>query len=141
MSYQLRAPHPPGSNAGSSGSESDADEDDNISDWASSLGDARRTKSLFDSTILNSPEEALRHDSESHHFSLENECRRLGLDTYERMRLINYIRKEVGWFWRRSELIGQNATPEQVGRLGKEDEIWEDDAFLKPVISDDPLLR
>jgi protein arginine N-methyltransferase 3 len=59
------------------------------------LGDARQTQSLFDNNVLPTPEAALEHDRSVHGFDLSRFVEDKGLDVYGRMRLINYIRKEV----------------------------------------------
>lgn len=80
----------PDDDASSSGAESDR-----LSDWASSLGEAMQTKSLFSDRLLPSPNEALAYDTKEHGFNVKEECQRKGLDLYGRMRLINWIRREV----------------------------------------------
>ena len=96
MSYRLPATRLSTSTCISgSGSSSNGDENDRISDWASSLGPARRTKSLFDETILPTPEEALSHDEKEHSFRLREVGDIFGLDLYGRMKLVNWIRKTV----------------------------------------------
>ena len=143
MSYRL----PPSALAGisatatpsnpSSGSETD----DHLSDWASSLGAALRTKSLFDDLFFPTPEAALRHDEAKYGFGFKEVSERLGLDLYGRMKLVNWIRKEVrgssGFM-----LIHKRPKPGEVeercmagGVLSGEEDL------LVPVIEDDPLLR
>ncbi|KAL1406590.1 hypothetical protein Q8F55_008296 [Vanrija albida] len=123
MSFQVSAHAPPPSDSGS-----DTDSDDGrCSDWASSLGEARRTKDLFGDKVHASPEEALAA-AKAAGFDLAATSERLGLDLYGRMRLINWIRKS-------------HATPEQVAALAKDDEKLKDDALLVPVVADDPLLQ
>lgn len=111
-----------------SGSESGSDNDDRCSDWASSIGEAWQTRSLFDQTIYPNSERAIAGDKAKHNFDLEATVARLQLDIYGRMRLINWIRKE-------------KLTPEQVSAIASNDPKLKDDAFLAPVIADDPLLR
>ena len=72
-------------------SDSDADFDDDASDWAS-IPDVS-TKSLFDDSLHPSPEEALAHDKARWAYDLEAEVERLNLDVYGRMRLIGIARK------------------------------------------------
>ncbi|KAI9638963.1 S-adenosyl-L-methionine-dependent methyltransferase [Dioszegia hungarica] len=116
---------PPNAAPSSSGSDTD-DLDDGCSDWASSFGEARRTKSLFDDTVHASPELAMKHDASLHRFDLDAVCKDRELDMYGRIRLVNLIRRD-----------GLN--PDQVSTLGKE---WmTDDSLLPPVIADDPLLQ
>lgn len=120
MSFSVSAHAPPPSDSGS-----DTDSDDGrCSDWASSLGEARRTKDLFSDKVHSSPEEALAA-AKAAGFDLGATSERLSLDLYGRMRLINFIRK--------------GATAEQVNKLTADD--LKDDALLVPVLADDPLLR
>lgn len=74
---------------------SSGDDNDSVCDWASSLGEALQTRSLFSSTILTTPQAALQHDESQHGYSLKGESDRLELDLYGRMKLVNYIRKNV----------------------------------------------
>lgn len=74
---------------------SSSDGTDSLCDWTSSLGEALHTKSLFSETILPNPQAALNHDEQKFGLSLSNECSRLNLDLYGRVRLINWIRREV----------------------------------------------
>jgi protein arginine N-methyltransferase 3 len=85
----------PTSSRSTASSETGSDRED-FSDWASSLHGARRTQSLFDAdTVLDTPEECLEHDERVHGYDVQKEGERLGLDDYGRIRLINYIRREV----------------------------------------------
>jgi protein arginine N-methyltransferase 3 len=70
-------------------------EEDRLSDWASSLGAALQTKSLFSDRQFPNPEAALAYDTEEHNFDIKAESISKGLDLYGRMRLINWIRSEV----------------------------------------------
>jgi protein arginine N-methyltransferase 3 len=70
-------------------------EEDRLSDWASSLGEALQTKSLFSDRIFPNPEAALEYDTKEHGFDIKAESQNKGLDLYGRMRLINWIRREV----------------------------------------------
>lgn len=71
-------------------------EEDRLSDWASSLGEALQTKSLFSDRTFPNPEAALASDFKEHGFDLKAESQRKNLDLYGKMRLINWIRREVG---------------------------------------------
>ncbi|WVQ66117.1 uncharacterized protein L199_004295 [Kwoniella botswanensis] len=126
MSYQVNVP-PSAASISSSSSISD-EEDDRLSDWASSLGEARQTKSLFDETVLPTPEAALEHDANIWDFRLNETCQRLGLDMFGRIRLINLIRNA-------------GLTKDQIDALSPTDQLFKDDNLLKPVIPDDPLLQ
>lgn len=81
----------------SSGSSDTADaESATFSDWASSLHGAHRTLSLFDDSLLDSPQDAVAYDARVHGFDLDQVLATLSLkDDYARIRLVNYIRKEV----------------------------------------------
>jgi hypothetical protein len=74
---------------------SSSGEEDRLSDWASSLGEALQTKSLFSDRTFPTPQAAIEFDTKEHGFSIKEESTRKGLDLYGRMRLINWIRKEV----------------------------------------------
>ena len=76
-------------------SSEDIEDDGCFSDWASSLGLAKITKSLFDDKTFPCPEDALTHDEKIHQFSLRHTAHIYSLDVYDRMRLINWIRKTV----------------------------------------------
>nr|XP_019043601.1 protein arginine N-methyltransferase 3 [Kwoniella bestiolae CBS 10118]OCF22531.1 protein arginine N-methyltransferase 3 [Kwoniella bestiolae CBS 10118] len=126
MSYQVNLPSSAAS-ISSSSSISD-EEDDRLSDWASSLGEARQTKSLFDETVLPSPEAALEHDANIWDFRLQETCQKLGLDMFGRIRLINLIRNA-------------GLAKDQIEALSSSDPLFKDDNLLRPVIPDDPLLQ
>ncbi|KAL7425061.1 hypothetical protein Q5752_000749 [Cryptotrichosporon argae] len=101
-------------------------EDDRVSDWASSLGDARRTTSLFDTTVHASPEAALAYDRATHGFDLRAQAG--GSGVYGWVRLVNWIRKE-------------RPTPKEAREVNAEDDKLKDDKWLIPVLADDPLLQ
>lgn len=124
MSFKIPANLSPPSDSGSDS----ASDDGGCSDWASSLGEARKTQSLFDDSIHPSPEAALAADKAAHGFDLRAASDRLGLDIYGRMRLINLIRKE-------------KLSPGAVEDIQNGDARLKDDALLAPVLADDPLLR
>ena len=96
-----------------SGSESD--EKDGYSDWISDSANVKQCKSLFEDKLLASATEAIDYDKGTHGFDLNSFCQEKGtrhpsaafveppnekcfttaLDFHARVRLINYIRKEV----------------------------------------------
>lgn len=107
ISKQLELAMPTSSRSTAS-SETGSDRED-FSDWASSLHGARRTQSLFDAdTVLDTPEECLEHDERVHGYDVQKEGERLGLDDYGRIRLINYIRREVSAGSRFPRFRGRN---------------------------------
>ncbi|KIJ54463.1 hypothetical protein M422DRAFT_24410 [Sphaerobolus stellatus SS14] len=114
-----------------SGSESDSassdSEDGNFEGWDTDSG-TKPCKSLFDTESFPSVEAALEHDKTKHGFDIYVICRELSLDFHKRARLINYIRKE-------------KPSSERLGKLTGTESIFTDDAFLLPVIEDDPLLQ
>lgn len=93
MSYKVTSAAPP--SISSSSSVSSDGSDDKCSDWASSFGDARQTKSLFDDSILPTQELAVQYDRDNWDFDLKEVCEKLGLDLLGRIRLINLIRNAV----------------------------------------------
>ncbi|OWZ43844.1 protein arginine N-methyltransferase 3 [Cryptococcus neoformans c45] len=126
MSYKLTSAAP--LSISSSSSVSSNDSDDRCSDWASSFGDARQTKSLFDDTILPTQELALQYDQDNWDFDLKEVCEKLGLDMFGRIRLINLIRNA-------------GLDKDQILALHADDPLLKDDNLLIPVIPDDPLLQ
>ncbi|KAI0698154.1 S-adenosyl-L-methionine-dependent methyltransferase [Cytidiella melzeri] len=111
----------------SSSDEDDAD-DETWDDWVSDSMSSRPCKSLFDSSEFPSAGAALEHDRTAHGFDLEKHCTRLGLDVHQRIRLINWIRKE-------------NPKVSAVTALDGSETLFSSDAYLIPVLEDDPLLR
>lgn len=83
------------SSASSTGSSETGSDPENFSDWASSLHGAQRTKSLFDDTLLDSPEECLEYDERVHGYNVKKVGDALSLDDYARIRLVNFIRRTV----------------------------------------------
>nr|KIR85864.1 protein arginine N-methyltransferase 3 [Cryptococcus tetragattii IND107] len=126
MSYKVTSAAPP--SISSSSSVSSDDSDDRCSDWASSFGDARQTKSLFDDTILPTQELAVQYDRDNWDFDLKEVCEKLGLDLLGRIRLINLIRNA-------------GLDKDQISALEADDPLLKDDNLLIPVIPDDPLLQ
>ncbi|KAI5827087.1 S-adenosyl-L-methionine-dependent methyltransferase [Schizophyllum commune Tattone D] len=109
-----------------SGSESESDDDDqDFDDWVEE--DARPCRSLFDDTVSASVEESLKYDEKTHGFDLRAFVTRLSLDSYGRIRLINYIRTT------------KPAPKDALALTGKE-ALFTDDQYLKPALEDDPLL-
>ena len=93
MSYRVPFNAEPQDDSGSS-----SGEEDRLSDWASSLGEALQTKSLFSDRTFPNPTAAIEFDTKEHGFSIKDESTKKGLDLYGRMRLINWIRREVSSF-------------------------------------------
>ena len=102
--------------SGSSSSESEGDEDQNWDDWVSDSNEQQECRSLFDEAVLPSVEAAVKHDISTHSFDINEFSSKLGtsvvlhpgmscgqpcalnvtgFDFHGRVRLINYIRKNV----------------------------------------------
>ncbi|KAI6027839.1 S-adenosyl-L-methionine-dependent methyltransferase [Pisolithus microcarpus] len=111
----------------SSDSEDYPEEDNNFDDWVSDQALGRPCRSLFDETDFPSVDDALRYDQSTHGFNLTETCTRLNLDLHQRIRLINYIRKD-------------KPTPSQLSSLTGKEPFFTSDEYLLPVIEDDPLL-
>ncbi|KAJ7874239.1 protein arginine N-methyltransferase [Mycena olivaceomarginata] len=116
-----------GSEEGTVSSEED-DEEETWDDWVSDSMQQRSCRSLFEDKVLPSVEEALAYDKETHGFDLDAHCARLSLDTYQRIRLINFIRKT-------------NPTPAVVASVTGSEDLFSSDEFLRPALEDDPLLQ
>jgi protein arginine N-methyltransferase 3 len=82
-------------NAQDDSGSSSGEEEDRLSDWASSLGAALETKSLFTDRIFPNPQAAIAFDTTEHGFNIKDESEKKGFDLYGRMRYINWIRKNV----------------------------------------------
>ncbi|KAI5450050.1 hypothetical protein NCC49_003812 [Naganishia albida] len=101
-----------------------------FSDWASSLHGALRTLSLFDDSLLDSPQDAVAYDARVHAFDLDQVLARLSFkDDYARIRLVNYIRKE-------------KPQPAELAKtIAKDHPLFTKDDYLIPVVENDPLLQ
>ena len=113
--------------------------DGGFSDWDEGLGPAAQTKSLFDNTILPSPLQAIAHDVQKHDVDLISLSSRL--DSYQMIRLINLVRRDVSPHILSMSLMKKHLSPGAVKAIQPTDPRLKDDALLQPVIPDDPLLR
>ncbi|KAH9030338.1 S-adenosyl-L-methionine-dependent methyltransferase [Lactarius pseudohatsudake] len=112
------------------GSESGSEPTENEevwSDWVSDSANARQCKSLFEDKLLASAGEALDYDKRTHGFDLNSFCEEKALDFHDRVRLINYIRKE-------------KPPASSLQALSGKEPFFLSDHYLLPVIEDDPLL-
>ncbi|KAG8860892.1 hypothetical protein FRB96_003627 [Tulasnella sp. 330] len=98
---------------GSGQSEEDNKELENFDDWVDE--DEHKTKSLFDDHILDSPTGCIKYDRENHGFDLLEVSTTLA--------------------------IRQKPSSSALENLDSSSKIFSDDAYLKPSIEDDPLLR
>ncbi|KAI8986156.1 S-adenosyl-L-methionine-dependent methyltransferase [Trametes punicea] len=109
-------------------SSSDEDDDQTWDDWVSDSFERRPCKSLFEDRTFESVQEALAYDEAAHGFSLKEVASRLALDQYQRIRLINWIRRE-------------HPSPSVVTALTGAEDFLQSDDYLKPALEDDPLLQ
>lgn len=104
------------------------DDDQNWDDWASDSFQTQECPSLFDKSNFPSASEAIVYDREKYGFDLNTVCSRLKLDFLNRVRLVNYIRK--------------NEISSQEGLSITGTETWFSlDEYLAPVLENDPLLQ
>ncbi|EFQ32148.1 methyltransferase domain-containing protein [Colletotrichum graminicola] len=107
--------------------ESDGSSDE--SDWDDAEPEEEETVafiSLLDDSVFHNMNDMLQHCREKHNFDLLAVRRRLGLDFFGTVKLVNFIR----------QLVHDGATlPEAISA----DDIA-DDRFMKPVIEDDALI-
>ncbi|KAG9110666.1 hypothetical protein FRC07_008171, partial [Ceratobasidium sp. 392] len=101
-------------------------DEETFSDW---VDDDTKipTLSLFDETTHSSALKAVAHDKEIHGVDIVELGNQLRLDFLKRVRLINYIRKA-------------KPSPSDVLSLTSDASLFSEDAHLRPVIEDDPLL-
>ncbi|EJD51065.1 S-adenosyl-L-methionine-dependent methyltransferase [Auricularia subglabra TFB-10046 SS5] len=110
-------------------SSGDSDDDQDWADWQSDGGEGERCASLFEANLdFASAADCVAHDAKQHGFDLITVSARLGLDFHQRVRLVNYIRK-------------QGPPPDQLNALTGNETFFSDDAFLVPVIQNDPLFQ
>ncbi|CCO37766.1 protein arginine N-methyltransferase 3 [Rhizoctonia solani AG-1 IB] len=100
-------------------------EEETFSDWVDD--EDAPTKSLFDETVLPNALKAVAYDKETHGVDVIELGSNLKLDFLKRVRLINYIRKS-------------DSPPADILALKVDNPLFSDDAHLRPVIEDDPLL-
>ncbi|KAF9364439.1 hypothetical protein BGX34_001539 [Mortierella sp. NVP85] len=146
--------------------ESDDDRrDDSWADWDDAL-EEEKTQCLFEEAHFNTAQAARDHMKETHGFDLEGERHRLGLDFYQTITLVNYIRRqtmlgvcfsclakkpqraeitesteedeEEEEEWLVKHLKEQPGCGAQVPSM--EADFWKDAQFLLPILENDPLL-
>ncbi|KAL6300670.1 S-adenosyl-L-methionine-dependent methyltransferase [Sparassis latifolia] len=134
MALRLSANHLHPSESGSesdghSSSSQEEDEDLTWEDWVSDSVDNRPCRSLFDQDkTFTTVAEALNHDRLVYGVDVEDITARLFLDSYQRIRLINWIRKE-------------KPAPAEVVALRGDEPFLCSDEYLIPALEDDPLLQ
>ncbi|KAF9646710.1 protein arginine N-methyltransferase [Thelephora ganbajun] len=117
--------------SGSCSSSSD-DEDQNDpkiwDDWVSDPQENRESYSLFEDKKLASAAKAIEYDEQTHGFNLDRVSSKLALDFHQRVRLVNYIRK-------------QKPSAADLSSLTGAEPFFTNDQYLIPAIEDDPLLQ
>lgn len=102
--------------------------DDTWEDWSNDEEEQSETKCLFCSDNFPNPSETFQHLKTAHNFDFQKVKTSLGLDFYQCIRMINYIRQQV-----------KDNTTVTLPFTGKED-FFNQDNYLQPVLEDDPLL-
>lgn len=134
-----RPPPPNGGGAGLSRTMAhgarDGGESDEWDDWEADEGDFFGTfQSLFDGTTFDSLEALLAHDRAAHGFDLPHAAKRLDLDFFGVIRLVNLVRKEAG------DGAGAKAVLEGLREGGPLAERLGDESLFVPVLPDDGVL-
>jgi len=115
-------------------------------DWLEE--DPSETLCLFCDKVLPSAAETLGHAKESHGFDLEKLKKEWSLDFYARIRLVNYIRLQVrnkscpycATKFSSSQELEKHMEAEKHFGVKKDSPLFQDIAYLKPTIENDPLL-
>ncbi|PCH40423.1 arginine N-methyltransferase 3 [Wolfiporia cocos MD-104 SS10] len=129
MALHLSSSNAQFSDSGSDRSSSTDDADETWDDWVSDSMENRPCKSLFEQDkTFTTVAEAVNHDKLVYGIDLDDLCARLSLDPYQRIRLINWIRKE-------------KPAPSGVLELQGTEQFLSSDEYLIPVLEDDPLLQ
>ncbi|KAI8971617.1 hypothetical protein BDF20DRAFT_885356 [Mycotypha africana] len=142
----------PGKNWENFENENDKSDDDNLDDsWADWEEDVQEsTMCLFDTQVLPSPKDALEHMRKDHGFDLTQLRKEKGLDFYQTIVLINYIRRQSS----HTKCFSCNKALEDENELSShynnEDcimnfvpmdaDFWKDPQFMIPTYENDPLL-
>ncbi|KAF9131883.1 hypothetical protein BGW39_001187 [Mortierella sp. 14UC] len=141
--------------------------DDSWADWDDAL-EEEKTKCLFENAYFPSAQVTRDHMKEAHGFDLEGERHALGLDFYQTISLINYIRRQTMLgvcFSCQKKKPETSSTKESadadtdeedeednwLGKHLKEDgcgakvpskeaDFWKDAQYLLPMLENDPLL-
>ncbi|KAF9584820.1 hypothetical protein BGW38_005069 [Lunasporangiospora selenospora] len=141
--------------------------DDSWADWDEAL-DEEKAKCLFENVYFSSAQATRDHMKEAHGFDLDRERHQLGLDFYQTISLINYIRRQTlhGVCFSCLKTPGSTTGEEKKegdASLEKQDpgealvkhlkeegcgakipsmdaEFWKDPQFLLPMLENDPLL-
>ncbi|XP_062194581.1 probable protein arginine N-methyltransferase 3 [Phragmites australis] len=129
--------------------EEDCEGQDGWDDWCSDGDDtAAGLLCLFCSSRFDADSPLFSHCGAEHRFDFCKTVKELGLDFYGRIKLINFIRSKVAEdkCWSCGQVCSCNS--ELCSHLHAQETHqiegnfpWEDDAYLKPFMEDDPLLH
>ncbi|XP_042481349.1 probable protein arginine N-methyltransferase 3 [Macadamia integrifolia] len=131
--------------------EGDEEVEDQLDNWEDWNTDEENSDSdflcLFCNSKYSSIETLWEHCSSNHHFDFRRIRRTLGLDFYDSLKLINYVRSQVAanicWSCGatcQSNKDLQNHLHEPVN-LKDSKLLWEDDKYLRPHMQEDSLLH
>jgi len=123
--------------------------DDSWADWDDAL-EEEKTKCLFEATYFPSAQTTRDHMKEAHGFDLDGERHRMGLNFYQTISLVNYIRRQTLLGVCFSCLKPQEGEEGLIKHLNEsgcgakipdlETDFWKDAQFLLPMLENDPLL-
>ncbi|KAJ3023552.1 hypothetical protein HKX48_002425 [Thoreauomyces humboldtii] len=131
--------------------ESDEDRrEEEWEDWNDEDGTEDSTMCLFDENVFPSAEEAYEHMRDAHAFDLRKIRAERGLDFYESIKLINFIRKQTslcscyacGASFDSIDQVTVHMTEKShfANIPGKDADFWKDPQYLFPCYENDPLL-
>ncbi|KAG0046897.1 hypothetical protein BGZ83_007947 [Gryganskiella cystojenkinii] len=124
--------------------------DDSWADWDDAL-EEEKTKCLFEAEYFPSAQATRDHMKEAHGFDLDGERHRLGLNFYQTISLVNYIRRQtllgVCFSCLKPQEGGDEGLVKHLNESGcggkipdMEADFWKDAQFLLPMLENDPLL-
>lgn len=115
--------------------EEEEDEDKNFDEWVED-DDAEPVKSLFSAKSLPSIQALIEHDKEIHGFDLQQVVGQYCTDDISFIKLINFIRSTV-------VAMSSADVPSIIAKVEEgltQRLVLEEDVYMRPVLSDDPLL-
>ncbi|ORE09300.1 hypothetical protein BCV72DRAFT_66514 [Rhizopus microsporus var. microsporus] len=128
-------------------SEDDDKREETWDDWEED--EPESTMCLFDTTVLSCPKDILEHMKTEHEFNLSQIRKDKGLDFYQTIVLINYIRHQSSLntcfscgsvLENLSDLPAHLKENKCITKLSTDAEFWKDPKYLMPTYENDPLL-
>ncbi|GBB87652.1 hypothetical protein RclHR1_14110001 [Rhizophagus clarus] len=129
-------------------SDEDYNKDDSWDDWNEE--EYQSTNCLYCTNVSSTAKECLNHMIKEHNFDLLEIRNKMGLDFYQTVILINYIRYNVNNNTCMACLTNYENPKELLHHMNNENcfikvpsldnEFWKDPKYLLPTIQDDPLL-